>query len=339
MDEGARGDETLSVIVVNYRREALLEACLRSLRPAVARASAESEVIVVDNGSGDGSCDLVRNRFPEVELVPLPGNRGFAGGVNEGIRRSRGDWVLILNNDLTVEPTTLEEVLAVGRSSPDVGSVAAQMRFADERATINSAGIVIDRLGIAYDRLVGAPATASEAAPTEVFGASAGAALYRRAMLDEVGGLDESFFIFLEDADLAWRARQAGWRCLYAPGAVVHHHHSATAGHGSSLKYFHVGRNRVRMLAKNADRDHLRRYGPAMVAYDLAYVVYAALFDRTLAPARGRLRGLREWSAYRRGAEPRPVELAPVAGFGQALRRRAAWSRSSTGARREAAAP
>jgi GT2 family glycosyltransferase len=147
-------------------------------------------------------------------------------------------------------------------------------------------------------------------------------------MLDDAGGFDESFFFAQEDADLAWRAQMRGWRCLYAPGAVMYHHHGSTARHGSDLKYFHVGLNRVRMLAKNADTRLLRRYGAAIVAYDLGYVVVAALTDRTLAPVRGRVQGLREWRTYRRaGADRRPVELAPVRGIRGALGRRAVWLR------------
>jgi GT2 family glycosyltransferase len=154
--------------------------------------------------------------------------------------------------------------------------------------------------------------------------------LLRRTMLDQIGGFDESFFFALDDADLAWRAQMLGWRCLYVPAAVVHHHHGATVGHGSSLKYFHVGLNRVRMLAKNADAAQLRRYGAAIVAYDVAYIVFAGLTDHTLAPLRGRVKGLREWPAYRRaGAARRPVPLAPALGLRAALARRAAWLRNS----------
>src|SRR5436305_1807096 len=149
----------------------------------------------------------------------------------------------------------------------------------------------------------------------DVFGACGGTALVRRRMLDDVGGMDESFFFALDDADLAWRARMRGWRAVYAPGAVVYHHHGATTPHGSDQKYFHVGLNRVRMLAKNAGTVQLKRYGPAIVGYDLAYIAHAAVTDRTLAPLRGSLQGLRACRAYRRPGWPRGLAApAPPSG-------------------------
>ena len=261
----AMGD--LAAIVVNYRRPDLLCPCLASLESALARAGG-GELVVVDNGSADGSAELVRREFPRATVVALEANRGFGGGVNAGLRCSNARWVFLMNNDATVESDALTELRRVGDAAGDVAAVAAQMRFADRPDRINSAGLEIDRLGIAYDRLVGAAASESESVPTEVFGASAGAVLYRRAALEDVGCFDESFFVFMEDADVAWRMRMRGWRCMYAPTALAHHHHSATAVHASDRKYFHVGRNRVRLLARNADRRLLVEYGGAMVAYD-----------------------------------------------------------------------
>jgi GT2 family glycosyltransferase len=152
-------------------------------------------------------------------------------------------------------------------------------------------------------------------------------------MLDEVGGIDPGFFMYLEDADLAWRARARGWTAVYVPAAVVHHHHSVSSGHQSPLKYFYVGRNRVRLLARNMTARQLAAALPGIVAYDLAYVAYAVARDRTLAPVRGRLAGLREWRAVRRESRPRPVALAPVAGVRGALRRRHVWLSDSAGRR------
>lgn len=324
----SRPSVRLSAIVVNFRRPELLRECLRSLATALERVEGATELVVVDNGSADGSNDLVRAEFPGATLVALERNRGFGGGVNAGLERSSGEFVLLLNNDATVEPEAIAELLGVAETAADVGSVAAQMRFADRPETINSAGIGIDRLGVAYDRLLGAPTSASEREPVEVFGASGGAALWRRSALESVGCFYEPFFVYLEDVDVAWRARMRGWRALYAPGAIVYHHHSATAVHASDFKYRWVGRNRLRLLARNADRRQLLRHAPAIVAYELAYVAYAARRDRTLAPLRGRLRGLREWRSARRSgaAGRRAVELAPRQGLGAALRRLRAWS-------------
>ena len=332
----------ISAIVVNYRRPDILGACLSSLRAALAEVGEPTELVVVDNASGDHSCAVIREVAPDAKLLEMPENLGFPTAVSRGVQASCGDWVLLINNDVEVERDAVLHMLAAGRSDPHIGAVAAQMRFANGSGTINSAGIGVDRLGIAFDRLLGEPVTASETEPVEVFGACGGAALYRRAMLDEIGGFDQSFFFALDDADVAWRAQMRGWRCLYHPGAIVHHHHGATIGHGSSLKYFHVGLNRVRVLAKNADTGLLRRHGAQMVAYDVAYVVFAGLTDRTLAPLHGRLLGLREWRSYRRAGAPRqPVELAPVKGFRAALGRRAAWLGNSSAHRpaRGAVAP
>ncbi|MDQ3936513.1 MAG: glycosyltransferase family 2 protein, partial [Actinomycetota bacterium] len=295
----------VSVIVVNYRRADMTVACLEALGDACARLGEPWELVVVDNGSGDGSAAALRAAAPDATVVELPENRGFPSGASEGIRRSTGRWVALVNNDVFVERDAIAELVRVGESAADVGSVAAQMRFAGSPGVINSAGIGVDRLGVAHDRLLGRPASHSETAPVEVFGACGGAALHRRAMLDAVGGMDETYFFALDDVDLAWRARMAGWRCLYAPAAIVHHRHGATTAHGSDLKYFHVGLNRVRTLAKNAETRQLLRYGPAIVAYDLAYVGYVAAVERSLAPLRGRLRGLAEWRRYRRAGRPR----------------------------------
>ena len=323
------------MIVVSYRKGELLEHCLFSVQEALRLVNGPAELILVLNeATSEDERDFAR-RFANAVVIAEPANTGFSAAVSLGIRRSEGEWVALLNDDATVEPEAFARMLAVGASAGDIGSVATQMRFFDRPETINSAGIEVDRLGVAYDRLLGLPLSASESDAIEVFGASAGAALYRRTMLDEIGSFDESFFAYLEDVDVAWRAQMKGWRCLYAPEAIVFHHHSATLGHRSRQKYYLAGRNRVRLLAKNADAGLLRRYGLRMLAHDLAYVAFVALRRGKLAPLRGRIAGLREWKRYRRagaGAR-RPIPLARVSGLRAALRRRKAWT-SPTPAKR-----
>jgi GT2 family glycosyltransferase len=313
----------VSAVVVSYQQRDLLRSCLESLREAVRVVEDGQEIIVVDNGSSDGSGDMMRKEFPEVRLIELPENAGFAGGVSVGIQHAKGDWILCVNNDATVAPDAIEHLLHAAESGGDeIGSVAAQMVFADQPGIINSAGIVVDRLGVASDRLLGEPVRASEQTPVEVFGTSAGAGLYRRSMLEEVP-FDETFFAYLEDVDVAWRARMRGWRCVYVPAAVVRHQHSMTAVHGSPFKYYWTGRNRVRVLAKNATLGQLVRFGLAMLVFDLAYVGFVLVRDRSLMPVRGRIDGLRSWRADRRAAAPyrHPVELPFFLGFRAALRR------------------
>jgi GT2 family glycosyltransferase len=318
----------ISVLVINYSKRNLLESCLASIEQALSRGRLDGEVLVIDNGSDDGSSEMVRDHYPYFELISLPHNEGFAPAVARGTRAARGDWLVLVNNDALVEPDCLRLMLEAGTSADDVGIVTAQVRFAHFPETINTAGLEVDKLGIAYDRLAGRPiADGAGSGPVEVFGASACVAAYRVRMLRELGGFDASFFAFIEDADVSWRARMSGWRCLYEPRAVAYHHGSATARDGSGLKYQLVGRNRVRLIAKNATTEQLIRWGWAMALYDLAYVAFVAVTERTLAPARGRAQGLREWRRFRRAGDGvrRPVGLAGVGGWRAALRMRRAY--------------
>jgi GT2 family glycosyltransferase len=283
-------------------------------------------VVVVDGSTGE-TAKRIPELDPDAELVQLPKNVGFTRAVSAGISHSSGEWIALLNDDVVVEPDSLRVLLETATSSPDIGSVAPQIRFYDRQEMINSAGLEIDRLGVAFDRLVGSDVDRAGDQAVDVFGVSGGAALYRRAMLDQLGGFDESFIAYMEDADVSWRARMQGWRAVYEPKAVVFHHHSATFGHGSPEKYFLIGRNRVRLLAKNATTSHLLRYGLGMLAYDLGYVTVVALRQRTFAPVRGRVAGIREWRRYRSAGrkQRRPIPLAPVRGVRAALQRSRTW--------------
>jgi GT2 family glycosyltransferase len=314
----------ISAIVVDHRGGPLLERCLSALRVALARAGEPFELIVVDNAGGV-------EPGPGARLLPMPRNAGFAGGIVAAMAEASGEWIALVNNDAFLAPDCLLRLLAVARAAPGVGSVAPQIRFDGRRDLVNSAGLDLDVLGIGSDRLAGRSIEdATVAAPAEVFGASACVALYRRAMLDEVGGFDASFFAYQEDADLAWRARIAGWRCLYEPGALAWHLGSATAGEATDFKYRLVGRNRVRMIAKNATCAQLFRHGPGMLAYDLAYVAFVALTDRSPAPLHGRLRGLREWRRYRGAGAPTRGRVAlGRGGWRAALRQRGAYRRAA----------
>lgn len=323
----------VSAIVVAFGKDALLEECLARLESALARVDGETELVVVVNELGAAARASLAARPAPLAVVEGTSALGFAAGVAKGLELARGEWVALVNDDCLLQADALRELLLVAESSPAIGAVAAQIRFADEPGTVNSAGIELDDLGIARERLIGEPVAAVGTEPVEVLGASAAFGLYRRAMLDSVGGLDASFHAYLEDADLAWRAQMLGWRGALAPAAIAYHHHSATLGHGSSAKHLLVGRNRVRMLAKNASGRQLRRRLVRIVGYDAAYVAYAAAAGRTLAPLQGRLRGLAEWRAYRAAGQPdrRELELPPSPGLRDALRRNRAYRSVGTG--------
>ena len=321
----------ISIVIPTRSRFDLLDACLASLTEARARLDESVELIVVNDGNPRSPSEIVAAHDPRARVIDLRESAGFSGAVSDGIEAAGGDWILLLNDDTTLEPSSISELLRVARGRPRIGSVAPLLRFAQDTGSINSAGLVIDDLGITQDRLLGAPVTESEREVTEIFGGSAAAILYSREMLEETGGFDRSFYAHLEDADVAWRARMRGWSSLYVPSAVVDHHHSATLEHFSDRKYFLGGRNRVRLLAKNADSALLRRRGLLMIAYDLAYVAFVAFTERSLAPLRGRVAGLRQWRTYRRAgaAGRRPIQLPRSAGLRGALRRNRVWSQST----------
>jgi GT2 family glycosyltransferase len=287
----------VSIVVVAYVQRDPLIACLDSCAVAAAELADDSELILVDNGN---LASAIRARHPSAVILEPGSNIGFAGAVNLALERCRGRWVALVNDDATLEPDALRRLVEAGERSATTGAVAAQVRFNRAAGRVNSAGIAVDRIGVATERFAGAATEAADES-AEVFGPSGCCALYRRAMLAQLGGFDTRFFAYLEDVDLAWRAQARGWSCVYEARAVVHHEGSASSRHGSARKYFLVGRNRVWLLARNMTRRQLLRALPTILLYDVAYVAYVAARERTLAPLRGRLAGLRSWRQVRRG--------------------------------------
>jgi GT2 family glycosyltransferase len=236
-----------SVIVPTLNGAHLLPACLDSL---LDQSYPALEVIVADGASTDATQSLLERSYPGVRLLRLQRNRGFAGNVNAGLRAAHGEVLCLLNNDAQADAdwvATCVETLTAGAHA-STGSVASKVLFAD-RVTINSAGDLVCRDGTARQRGAGQPDGPAWNTPARVFGAMGGAAAYRRAMLADVGLLDEAFFMYLEDVDLAFRARLRGWECCYEPRARVYHLGSATGG--GVLASFYNGRNAIRLIAKN----------------------------------------------------------------------------------------
>jgi GT2 family glycosyltransferase len=233
--------------------DARLQECVSSLRNQTYR---DFEVTIVDN-SGKG---LVRAAFAAtggVAIIDSPRNVGFGAAVNEGWRRSEAPMLATLNDDAVAHPGWLAALVAALDSDPAVGMCASQVRLHGEDH-LDSAGMLIGGDGSSKQR--------GHLHPSESFGAreevlfpSASAAMYRRAMLDQVGRFDDDFFLYCEDTDLGLRARWGGWKCLYVPEAVVEHHYSYSAGRASALKAYYVERNRLFVLVKNFPAGMLLR--------------------------------------------------------------------------------
>lgn len=279
-----------SVIIVNWNGQQFLERCLDAL---LRQTYQDFEVILVDNGSTDESIPFVRRCFPSVRVISNRKNRGFTAANNQGIRATDSEFVATLNNDTEVAPEWLGELVEAAGTGQRVGACASRMLFSHRPEVINSAGIALDRAGIAWDWRGGERDDLQEREPVEVFGACAGAALYRRKMLDEVGLFDEDFFAYLGDVDMAWRAQWAGWRALSVPTARVLHYHSGTAVEGSPFKNRLLGRNKVWLIAKNYPWPQLLWHLPAILLYDLGSLPYTLIWRGDWEPVRGRVEGLR----------------------------------------------
>ena len=259
----------VSVIVVNYNGRAHLDRCLS----AMVRQDTAHELVVVDNGSDDGSLDLVRERYPMVRTLSLGRNVGFAAANNAGARAAKGRYLAFLNNDTEPDP----KWLGVLRSGLDAGGGAgfatSRIVYMDARSVIDSAGDVLTRWGGAFKRGHGGP-VAAVLEPREVFGACGAACLFRREVFEAVGGFDEDFFLVFEDVDLSYRAQLLGYRCFYVPDAVVAHAGSATLGRVNRTTVFYGQRNLEWLYVKNTP-------GPLLVATlpgHLVYVVAAATY-------------------------------------------------------------
>jgi GT2 family glycosyltransferase len=234
----------VSVVIPTLSADARLRECVEALGKQTFR---DFEIIVVDNS---GQALVKRNNSaPGARVIENQTNAGFGGAINQGIRASQTRYVATLNDDAVAHPQWLATLVDAMERRPDAGMAASQVRlFGEER--LDSAGMLVARDGSSKQRGHGRPPE-DFPVPEETLFPSGSAAIYRRAMLDEVGGFDESFFLYCEDTDLGLRARWAGWKCIYVPSAVVQHHYSHTAGGASPLKAYYVERNRLFVLAKN----------------------------------------------------------------------------------------
>lgn len=247
------------VLIVNWNGREDLRACLASL---AAQTERDFAVLVVDNGSADGSAEMVRREFPGVRLLQTGANLGFAEGCNRGLAEAREPWVLLLNNDTRADAGALAALRGAARAAgPRLGMLQARLLFLDRPQLVNSSGVLVYSDGTFVDREFAAPVRPAQR-PEPIFCACAGAALYRRAMLEELrlptGVLDRSFFMYYEDVDLGWRARLAGWEAMCVPQALVYHRFQGSSDRQRrAFVAAHCHANKVRTLLKNASLRYL----------------------------------------------------------------------------------
>lgn len=238
----------VSIVVPNYNGIKYIQTCLDALRK---QTMEDVEILVIDNGSEDGSCELVEENYPEVQLVKMGKNTGFCGAVNEGIRRSAAPFVLLLNNDTQADRNFTRKLYEGIKKDPQIFSCAAKMLQFDNRELIDDAGDFYCALGWAFARGKGAGASAFDR-EDNIFFSCAGAAIYRKSILNEIGLFDENHFAYLEDADIGYRARICGYKNRYIPAAVVYHVGSGSSGSVYNLfKTRYSSRNSIYLIYKN----------------------------------------------------------------------------------------
>lgn len=280
-----------TIIIPNFNGKNHLATCLPSLGD---QSCQDFEVILVDNNSADGSIAFVRQNFPHVQIIANRRNLGFAEANNVAIRAASSPYIVTLNNDTRADSGWLAEIIRVAKAHPQVGMVACKILAMEEPHLIDSAGLDVDRMGMAWNRYHGQVDQQAETEPYEVFCPAGAAALYKREMLDQVGLFDEAYFAYCEDMDLGWRARLIGWGCLYVPSAVVYHFQSATSGQGSPFKRYLLTRNRIWTVLKNYPSPEVWRLLPRLLFYDLAAGLYRLKLEKNLSPLQGRLAALQQ---------------------------------------------
>ncbi|MBQ7920144.1 MAG: glycosyltransferase family 2 protein [Lachnospiraceae bacterium] len=237
----------VTVVIPNWNGSKYLEKCL----DALLTQQGVFDVIVVDNGSTDGSVEILANKYPTVKTILLKENTGFCHACNVGIEASDTPYVILLNNDTEVQPGFVENLVKAIEADERIFSVSAQMLQIQNPELIDSAGDMYTLMGWGYSRGKGKPAKNYDK-PVKIFSACGGAAIYRKSILDKIGLLDENHFAYLEDMDLGYRARIYGYTNMYESTAKVIHAGSASSGSRyNEFKTKLAAANNAYMIGKN----------------------------------------------------------------------------------------
>ena len=260
----------VSVVIPNWNGKHFLKACLDSL---IKQSYADIEILIVDNGSKDGSVEYIQSEYPTVRLACFPVNTGFAPAVNRGIRESRGEFIALINNDTVVDEHWVEQLVKGMAEHPDCGSLGCKMLAYDDHT-------LLDGVGDGYRR-GGLPGRIGHRERDSglfdegryILGACGGAAMYRRSLFNAIGLFDDEYFAYLEDVDIGLRAQSAGYKCFYVPTAVIYHLGCGTTGSGySPLVVKLSAQNNWNTIVKNIPAPLLIKFLPHIIFWQAYYL-------------------------------------------------------------------
>jgi len=284
----------VSVIIVNYNGIKYLPACLASLS-SIAYPRTRLEIILVDNGSTDGSQKFISDNYPRVKIIENKANLGFARGTNIGIQQARGEYIAVLNNDTYLDKDWTAEVLQGVKENPDIGIFGSRIYLDGLEKTFDIVAQGFGKNGRTINIGAGYPDRGQFDALKEVFGVSACAAIYRRGVLEDIGVFDEDFFNSYEDNDLHFRANILGYRCMFLKDAIVYHKGTATIGVGSAFHVYHLCKNSAHPLIKNMPLAAiLKNFFRIMIGPIPEFVFFAIRWNQPKAVLSGMLQALRD---------------------------------------------
>ena len=275
-----------SIIIPNWNGKGFLGTCLNSLQKQSFR---DLEIIVVDNGSTDGSVEFIKDNYPEVKITPLDRNYGFSKAINEGVKKAKGEFVFLLNNDTEVDSNCLFECECSIQNHPDISMFALRIMNYERRNIMDSGGTSYPKSGRSYDIGVESPFSEMFNKEKEVFGFCAGAAVIRRSVFQKTGYFDEDFFAYFEDVDFGFRARLLGHKCLYIPNAVVYHIHSGYWRTASKVKIYYLHRNVLWTIVKNWPLSLIAKYSPVIIFHDILATLYCLFFEHSFVTLKAKI--------------------------------------------------
>ena len=289
----------VSIVIVNWNGKKYIGKCLDGPRAQTRR---DFSVIMVDNASQDGSLEFVQENFPEVRILVQSKNTGFAVANNIALKSVRTEYVALLNNDAVPHHDWLKNLVYALDKDPEAGFCASKMLFYNNPEVIDRAGDIYTTAATALLRGRGAPAEEFNR-QERVFGACAGAALYRTKMLDDIGLFDEDFFLVYEDVDLSFRAQLRGYKCLYVPEAIVYHHAGSSIGDDSPNSVYYSHRNLEWVYIQNMPARLIAKTILPHLIYVFSAFVFFVLKGRALDIIKAKLdalKGLKRALAKRR---------------------------------------